>query len=219
MVKILPSVLSADFAHLGAQIKAIEEAGADMHHVDVMDGHFVPNISFGSVVVDAIAAVATKPLDLHLMISEPEKYLAMFTKVQPELITIHAEATTNIKKLLQAIRASGAKAGLSIKPGTAFSTITEFLPFVDVLLIMTVEPGFGGQAFMQEILDKIRAAAAYIATHDYDIIIEADGGINQTNVGSVVEAGAKWIVAGSSVYTANQQFAQNIQALRTAGVK
>jgi len=214
MVTILPSILSADFGQLAQQIAAIEAAGADMHHVDVMDGHFVPNISFGTVVVEAIARHATKPLDLHLMISEPAKYIETFAKVRPELMTIHAEAEGDIASVLQKIRQLGSKAGVSIKPDTSFAAITPLLPYVDVLLIMSVEPGFGGQTFMPTAVAKIREAAAYIAEHKHTTIIEVDGGITKDNIAAVTEAGATWVVAGSSVYTKNGAFAQNIAALR-----
>jgi len=219
MVKILPSILAADFSRLAEQISAVEAAGADMHHVDIMDGHFVPNISFGSVVVDAIARVARKPLDIHLMVSNPQTYVNVFSKVKPAVLTIHAEATNDIRGLLQTIRQTGSKAGLSIKPQTPFADIVPFLPDVDVLLVMSVEPGFGGQAFMPEVISKIREATTYIKEHDYPTIIEVDGGINKENASVVTDAGATWLVAGSSVYTADQQFSQNIASLRAGGTQ
>lgn len=214
MVKILPSVLSADFSILKEEIEAIELAGADMHHVDVMDGHFVPNISFGPVVIKGLAKVAKKPLDIHLMISEPEKYLDEYIALKPELITIHAEILGDVSSSLAKIKAAGIKVGLSIKPATTLSEIKQYCQAIDVLLVMSVEPGFGGQKFIPESVAKIAEAKAYFTAEQLDVVIEVDGGINSETAKLCQNAGAEWLVAGSTVYTADKKFKENIARLR-----
>ena len=215
MVKILPSILAADFSNLGAEIKATEAAGADLHHVDVMDGHFVPNISFGPIVIKDVANVATQPLDIHLMISDPGYYLDEYLAFKPELLTIHAEIEGNISEILQKIRKAGIKAGLSVKPATTLEDVKTYLPDVDVLLIMSVEPGFGGQKFIPESLEKITTFKKYFEIHNLDILLEVDGGVNDQNAAACVAAGADWLVAGSSVFSGNvMEYAVNIKKLK-----
>ncbi len=214
MVKILPSVLAADFSILKEEIEAVELAGADLHHIDVMDGHFVPNISFGAIVVKDIAAVAKKPLDIHLMISSPSQYLEEFIAFKPAYITIHAEVLEDKVETLKKIQEQGIKSGLAVKPNTAFAEIIEYLPFIDMLLVMTVEPGFGGQSFMHAMVNKITEAKAYLTKHYPAIEIQVDGGINQETAKECSDAGATLLVAGSTVYKKGTDYSENIIKLR-----
>lgn len=208
---IAPSILSGNFANLESDIKMLEKAGADWIHVDVMDGHFVPNLTIGAPVVKALKNVSKIPLDVHLMISDPEKYLKDFVDAGSDIITFHFEATKeNTKSLIDQIKNFGVKAGLSIKPNTNPEEIKEYLDDLDLVLIMTVEPGFGGQSFMQECANKIK----YIKENSKkDIIIEVDGGINK-ETGSICKAlGANALVAGSYVYK-SQNIKEAINSLR-----
>jgi ribulose-phosphate 3-epimerase len=214
MVKILPSVLAADFSKIGEEIRSVEEGKADMHHIDVMDGHFVPNISFGPVVVQAISSVATIPLDIHLMISKPSQYLAMFISQKPMYISIHAEIDENIEELLLNIRENGIKPAIAIKPTTDIAEVEHLFPYIDMLLIMTVEPGFGGQVFITDMLPKIKQAKLLIEEKKYTIEIQVDGGINQKTAKLCADAGATLLVAGSTVYNDLHSYAHNIELLR-----
>ncbi|MBJ3783993.1 ribulose-phosphate 3-epimerase [Devosia sediminis] len=215
-VRIAPSILSADFSRLGDEVKAIVDAGADYIHVDVMDGHFVPNISFGAPVMKSIRGVTDKVFDVHLMIAPADPYLADFAKAGADIITVHAEAGPHLNRSLQAIRALGKKAGVALNPATPVSAIQHVIDDVDLLLIMSVNPGFGGQSFIPGSIDKIRQAKALIGGRDIDL--EVDGGVTADNARAVVAAGANVLVAGSSVYGGNDSttYAGRIKAIRDA---
>ncbi len=202
MIKVSPSILSADFANLERDMKRLEEAGADWAHVDVMDGHFVPNISIGAPVVKAISKVSELPLDVHLMISDPAFYLDDFIKAGAYAITIHEECDSDIRETLQRIRAAGVLASLSIKPKTPVAVLEKYIDLLDMVLIMTVEPGFGGQKFIEECLPKISEARELINAKNPSCLLEIDGGVTTENVERAKLAGANVIVAGSSVFGA-----------------
>ena len=202
MVKIAPSILSADFANLGDEVRRVERAGADWVHVDVMDGVFVPNITIGPGVVKSIRPHTSLPLDVHLMIVRPENFVEPFAKAGADLITIHLEASERIKDTLLQVRELGKGAGISINPGTPFERVRPFMEHVDLLLVMTVNPGFGGQPFMPECLDKIRQARQYVDRHGLGTEIEVDGGINAKTGRSSVGAGASVLAAGNALFSA-----------------
>ena len=214
-IRILPSILSADFADLGADVAACIQAGGDMVHIDIMDGHFVPNISFGPMVVQAIRKSTDALFDTHLMIAPAEPYLEAFAKAGSDIITVHAEAGPHLHRSLQAIRALGKKAGVSLNPGTSETAIEHVMDMVDLVLVMSVNPGFGGQSFIPGALDKISRVRAMIAGRP--IALEVDGGVTPANAGDVAAAGADWLVAGSAAFKGGRgQYAANIRALREA---
>ena len=214
-IRILPSILSADFADLGADVAACIQAGGDMVHVDIMDGHFVPNISFGPMVVQAIRKSTDALFDTHLMIAPADPYLEAFAKAGSDIITVHAEAGPHLHRSLQAIRALGKKAGVSLNPGTSETAIEHVMDMVDLVLVMSVNPGFGGQSFIPGALEKISRVRAMIAGRP--IALEVDGGVTPANAGEVAAAGADWLVAGSAAFKGGRgQYAANIRALREA---
>jgi len=201
-VIVAPSILSADFADLKKELKRIKAAGADWVHVDVMDGHFVPNITIGAPVVKSLKKATKLPLDVHLMISNPEKYWKDFQKAGADIIVFHAETAQNSKKLLKAIKSSGSKAGISIKPKTSVSKIKPLLSLADLVLVMTVEPGFGGQSFMTGMVSKIKQLRKIIDEKKYKCLIEVDGGINAQTAKVCVSAGADALVSGNYIFSA-----------------
>lgn len=200
MIKIAPSILSADFSKLGEEIKAVEAAGADYIHVDVMDGHFVPNITIGPLVVQSIRPVTKLPLDVHLMIENPDQYIEEFAKAGADIITVHVEATRHLHRTIQLIKKQGVKAGVVINPATPVDSIKHIINDIDLVLLMTVNPGFGGQSFIEGVVPKIREVADLVKTHGLDVEIEVDGGVNPETAPLCIEAGANVLVAGSAIY-------------------
>jgi ribulose-phosphate 3-epimerase len=214
MIKIAPSILAADFADLGAAVHAAEAAGADYIHVDVMDGHFVPNISVGLPVVTALRKITRLPLDVHLMIEAPERYLADFARSGASIISVHVETCPHLHRTVQHIRELGVRPGVTLNPATSLETVREILPYVDQVLVMTVNPGFGGQSYIPTMTGKVARLAEMIATAAQAVEIEVDGGIDAETTPAVVRAGACVLVAGTAVFGHPGGIAAGIAALR-----
>ena len=213
-IKIAPSILSADFSRLGEEIKAVEDAGADLIHVDVMDGHFVPNITIGPLIVEAARRSTKLPLDVHLMITNPELYIADFAKAGADYITVHAETAYHLNRLVQSIKEhKGVKAAVALNPATSLSCLDYLLQDVDMVLIMSVNPGFGGQAFIPSALDKLAGLRKRIDELGLAIEIEVDGGVKPENAATIINAGADILVAGSAVF-GNKDYAAAIKGIR-----
>jgi len=217
-IHIAPSVLAADFSRLGEQVQAAEAAGAEMIHVDVMDGHFVPNISVGVPVVAALRRVTRLPLDVHLMIAEPVRYVEDFARAGADLLTVHPEADVHLHRTLQHIRALGIRAGVALNPGTSEMALRYVLPLTDLVLVMTVNPGFGGQAFLSEMVAKVRAVRQMLNVAGSAALLSVDGGITPLTAPLVITGGADTLVAGSAIFGAPEGIPSAMAALRSAAV-
>lgn len=217
-VRIAPSILSSDFARLADEIAAVEKAGADLLHVDVMDGHFVPNLTIGPPIVEAIRKVTSLPLDVHLMITNPNDFIDEFAGAGADYLTVHVEACPHLHRTIQAIKEKGIKAGVTLNPATPLVSVEPILPDVDLLLIMSVNPGFGGQKFIVSVLDKIRAARAMLERTGSSALLEVDGGVKVENAHEIVAAGADILVAGSAIFEApGCDYRDVIARMRQAG--
>mgnify|MGYP001768588156 FL=1 len=215
MKLIAPSILSADASRLGEEIIAVEKAGADWIHIDVMDGTFVPNITMGPAVISSLRKVTKLPFDVHLMIMDPDRYIESFFKAGADVITVHAEASTHLHRTIELIKSFGAKAGVSLNPATSLDQIAEIIHYIDLLLIMTVNPGFGGQQFIGTSLSKIARAKRMLEAMPHQPLLEVDGGANLKNIGDIAQAGADVIVAGAAVF-GTEDYRKTIAALKTA---
>lgn len=217
MIQLAPSILSADFSRLAEDVKAIEEGGAQLIHVDVMDGHFVPNISFGAPVMKCLLGKTSLPFDVHLMIENPDQYIEDFVTPQTEYITVHQEACTHLHRTIQHIKQAGVKAGVSLNPATSLDTLDYVLGDLDMVLLMSVNPGFGGQSFIPQIMEKTRELAEIKRAEGLDFKIEIDGGVKLDNVIEVVDAGVEIVVAGSAVFKADDIEARTREFMKLIG--
>jgi ribulose-phosphate 3-epimerase len=216
MIGLVPSILSADFTRLGEQVRAAEAAGAQRIQIDVMDGHFVPNITMGPMVVEAVRRCTSLPLEAHLMITNPQEYIETLARAGADVIIVHQEVCPHLHRVIQQIKACGKQAGVALNPSTPVSMLVDMLSFLDLVLIMTINPGFGGQELIPETLPKISRLRQMIETRDLHIDIEVDGGIHESTVPLVVQAGANLLVAGSAVYNDKESVEQAIARLRNA---
>jgi ribulose-phosphate 3-epimerase len=214
MKKIAPSILSADFCRLGEEIKAVEAAGADYIHVDVMDGHFVPNITIGPLVVEAVRKITSLPLDVHLMIENPDRYIPDFAAAGADIIVVHAEASVHLHRSIQLIKSLGKRAGVSLNPATPLNVLEHILTDLDLVLLMTVNPGFGGQSFIEECLPKIASLRAMLDKRGLEAELEVDGGVKVDNIARIAHAGADVFVAGSAVF-GSSDYSATIKALKS----
>lgn len=215
-VKLAPSILSADFARLAEQVAEATSAGADYIHIDVMDGHFVPNISIGIPIVASLRPRTNLPLDVHLMIQHPEQYVSQFADSGADIITVHVEACSSLHRLIHSIKELNVKAGIALNPATTLTSIEEILPYVDLVLIMSVEPGYGGQSFIQSSLDKISRLRKILDNKKLNAELEVDGGITVDNAPGIVKAGANVLAIGSSIFNAKKGISQTMQLFRKA---
>jgi ribulose-phosphate 3-epimerase len=215
-VKIMPSVLSADFRALGQQVEEVDKAGADGIHLDVMDGRFVPNITIGPFIIEAVRKVTTLPLDVHLMIVEPERYLADFARAGADVLSVHQEACPHLHRIVQQIKQLGKRAGVVLNPSTPLSTLTEILSDVDLILVMSVNPGFGGQSFIEASVDKVQRLRRMLDERSAQAELEIDGGIDPRTAPRVVAAGATMLVAGSAVFHAEGGAGEGVRRLRAS---
>jgi len=215
-IKIAPSILAADFTKLGDEVKQAQDAGADRIHIDVMDGRFVPNITMGPLVVEAVKRVTTIPLDVHLMIVEPEKYIETFANAGADNITVHIEACPHLHRVLGQIKETGCKVGVALNPHTPPEALAQILNMLDIITVMTVNPGFGGQVFIERMTSKIATLRAMISNEHLDIDIEVDGGINSETISSAVQSGANVMIAGSSVFRHKDGISGGFEELRQA---
>jgi ribulose-phosphate 3-epimerase len=213
--KIAPSILSADFTHLADEIAKVTEAGADMIHVDVMDGHFVPNFTIGPPIVKAIRKVTRLPLDVHLMMTNPEDFISEFIKAGSNYITVHVETCPHLHRTIQSIKEEGVKAGVTLNPATPLSSVEEILGEVDLLLIMSVNPGFGGQSFIPSVLEKLRRARKMIDERGLNVELEIDGGVKVENIAAMAQAGADIFVSGSAIFQ-SKDYKDTIQKMRAS---
>ncbi len=216
-VKLAPSILSADFGRLAEEVRSVEEAGADWIHVDVMDGHFVPNLTVGPPVVEAVRRATELPLDVHLMIQSPERYLAAFAAAGADVLTVHQEACVHLHRTVERIRELGLRSGVAVNPATPVSTLEEIVPYVDLVLVMSVNPGFGGQRFIEGSLEKVRSACRLAAERGREgLEVEVDGGVDPDTAPALVSSGATVLVAGSAVFGHEGGGAEGLRALRAS---